>query len=67
MLDVNLHECKDDEVARVRFFPEGTCDEMLIILRSENNDQRGITLEITTGLVTVLGYEDLQKLRNGRL
>lgn len=67
MLDVNLTERRDDEVARVTFYPEGTCDEMLLILRSDHNEQRGIQLEITTGLARVLGTDDLQNLKNGRL
>jgi type II secretory pathway pseudopilin PulG len=53
MLDVNLREYKDSEVARVRFFPNGTSDEMTLILRSDKNEWRRISLEITTGLVSV--------------
>ncbi len=67
MLDVNLSEYKDQETARVRFYPNGTCDEMTLILRSDKGEQRGIVLEITTGLATVLNDNDLQNLRNGRL
>lgn len=51
MLDVNLHECKDFDTVRVRFFPNGTCDEMTLVLHSLNGDQwRKISLEIMTGL-----------------
>ena len=53
MLDVNLRPCKDDEIARVRFFPNGTCDEMTLILRSSKAEYRKISLEITTGQATV--------------
>ena len=67
MLDVNLTECKDDEIVRVQFHSEGTCDEMLMILRSDRGEQRGILLETTTGLVSILSAADLQNLRNGRL
>ena len=67
MLDVNLAEYKDADAALVRFYPNGTCDEMTLILHSERNEQRGITLEITTGLASVLNENDLQKLRNGTL
>ena len=28
MLDINLTEYKDADVARVRFYPNGTCDEL---------------------------------------
>ena len=53
MVDVNFIEHKDDEEARVRFFSDGTCDEMTVILRSTKNEYRKITLEITTALVNV--------------
>ena len=53
MLDVNLLEYKDAAVARVRFFPDGTSDEMTLILRSDKNEWRKISLEITTGLPTL--------------
>jgi prepilin-type N-terminal cleavage/methylation domain-containing protein len=67
MLDVNLTEYKDREEAHVRFYPNGTCDEMTLILRDDQNQQRGVTLEITTSLVSLLNEGDLQNLRNGRL
>jgi len=69
MLDINKlqdHDFLADEVARVRFFPNGTSDELTIILQS-GADQRGVTLEITTGLASVLSEADLQRLRNGTL
>jgi len=66
MLDVNLSEYRESDFVRVRFFPNGTSDEMTLILRSSKNEQRGITLEITTGLTSVLNESDLQDLRNGR-
>lgn len=54
MLDVNLTEYKEAEEAKVRFFPNGTCDEMTLILHSPDKNQwRKITLEITTSLVSV--------------
>jgi type II secretion system protein H len=53
MLDVNLEECKDYDTVKVRFFPNGTSDEMTLILRGENNEWRKISLEITTALATV--------------
>jgi len=69
MLDINKlkHDFRDDEVARIRFFPNGTSDELTLILSSDRNEQRGVTLEVTTGLATVLSEADLQKLRNGTL
>jgi prepilin-type N-terminal cleavage/methylation domain-containing protein len=53
MLDVNLNEYKDAEEAEVRFYPNGTCDEMTLILVSDKNEWRKISLEITTGLASV--------------
>ena len=53
MLDVNLTEYKDADVAKVRFFPNGTCDELTLILHSDKGEWYKITLEITTGLATV--------------
>lgn len=53
MLDINLSEYKDSEWARVRFYPNGTSDEMTLILRSSKNEWRKVTLELTTGLTRV--------------
>jgi len=55
MLDVNLLEYNQSEWTRVRFFPNGTSDEMTIIFRSDKNDYRKLTLEPTTGLISVGG------------
>jgi prepilin-type N-terminal cleavage/methylation domain-containing protein len=66
MLDVNLREYRHTELARVRFFPNGTCDEMTLILRSDKGEQRGIVLEITTGLASALNEQDLWELRTGK-
>jgi hypothetical protein len=69
LLDINKlgHEFRDDEIAQVRFFPNGTSDELTIILSSDRGDQRGVVLEVTTALATVLSEADLQNLRNGKL
>ena len=53
MVDVNFVEYKDADLARVRFHPNGTCDEMTIVVRSEKNEFRKISLEVTTSLATV--------------
>jgi prepilin-type N-terminal cleavage/methylation domain-containing protein len=53
MLDVNLTEYKDTEVAHVKFYPNGTCDELTIVLHSTRNEWYKITTEVTTGLSTV--------------
>jgi prepilin-type N-terminal cleavage/methylation domain-containing protein len=49
MLDINLLEYKDADTARVHFFPNGTSDEMTLILHS-GMQYRKISLEVTTGL-----------------
>ncbi|MCL5098483.1 MAG: hypothetical protein M1608_13330, partial [Candidatus Omnitrophica bacterium] len=50
MLDVNFQEKKDDEVAQVRFFPNGTSDEFTIVLQWPDYQMyRKITLDIITG------------------
>ena len=66
MLDVNLLEYRESDFVRVRFFPNGTSDELTLILSSIKGEQRGITLEVTTGIASVLFEADLQDLRNGR-
>jgi prepilin-type N-terminal cleavage/methylation domain-containing protein len=67
MLDINLMPFADAEAARVRFYPNGTCDEMMLIIQDGNTgEQRGVTLEITTSLTSTLNEADLQNLRNGR-
>ena len=55
MLDINKlpHDFRDDEEAMIRFFPDGTCDELSLVLVSDQNERREITLEITTSLASV--------------
>jgi hypothetical protein len=53
MLDVNLTEYKDLDFARIRFFPNGTCDEFTLVLHSDKGQWFKIWLEITTGLANV--------------
>ena len=53
MLDINLSEYRDSEWARVRFFPNGTSDELTLVLHSSKNEWKKITLEVTTGLASV--------------
>lgn len=52
MLDVNLREYRLADAARVRFYPNGTCDEMTIVLQSRG-EWRKIWTEVTTGLIEV--------------
>jgi prepilin-type N-terminal cleavage/methylation domain-containing protein len=54
MLDINFMEYNQSDVARVRFFPNGTSWEMTLILHSTSkNEWRKISLEAVTGLATV--------------
>lgn len=54
ILSVNLVEFKDEETARVRFFPNGTSDEFTIVLQwPRTHAFRKITLDIITGLADV--------------
>ena len=52
-LGVNGEDWTEDEVARVRFYPNGTSDEMSMVLVSEKLERRNITLEVVTGLADV--------------
>jgi prepilin-type N-terminal cleavage/methylation domain-containing protein len=52
MLDINLQDFGGSEWARVRFFPNGTSDEMTIVLH-DRLEWKKITLEFATGLATV--------------
>jgi prepilin-type N-terminal cleavage/methylation domain-containing protein len=52
MLDINLMDFSQSDVARVRFYPNGTSDEMTVVLHSRE-DWRKITLEFSTGLTFI--------------
>jgi prepilin-type N-terminal cleavage/methylation domain-containing protein len=52
MLDINLMDFSQTEVSRARFFPNGTCDEMTIVLHSAGEWHK-ITLEFSTSIATV--------------
>ena len=49
-LGVNGEDWTEDESARVRFYPNGTSDEMSIVILAENQERRNIWLEVVTGL-----------------
>jgi Tfp pilus assembly protein FimT len=55
LMDINKlpHEFREDDLARVRFFPNGTSDELTLILVSDQNQRCELTLEVTTGLMSV--------------
>ena len=63
MLKVNGVSYMEAEEARIRFYPNGTCDELrLILLRPEDGHSRGLFLEVTTGLPDI--ETDANKLAN---
>jgi type II secretion system protein H len=49
MVDVNLQEYKDAEEARVRFYPNGTAEELTVVLRCQNVYHK-IAVDMVTGL-----------------
>lgn len=52
-LGVNGEDWTEDEEARVRFYPNGTSDEMSIVLMSDKGERANITLEVVTGMADV--------------
>jgi Tfp pilus assembly protein FimT len=52
MLDINLQDYGASEWARVFFYPNGTSDEMTVVMHSKD-EWRKITLEFSTGLTFV--------------
>jgi prepilin-type N-terminal cleavage/methylation domain-containing protein len=56
MLDINLMDFGGADVARVRFFPNGTCDEMVLVLHS-GDDWKKISLEFSTALASVQPFK----------
>lgn len=48
-IGINLMDFSETEESRVRFFPNGTCDELTLVLHS-GADWRQITLEFSTAL-----------------
>ncbi|MGB9602635.1 MAG: pilus assembly FimT family protein [Verrucomicrobiia bacterium] len=53
LLGVNFVELQTAEEARVKFYPNGTSDEFTIVLRSDKNEWRKISLEPVTALADV--------------
>ena len=52
-LGINFIDFTDHPQATVRFFPNGTCDELIVILSNDQGECRMITWEVTTGLASV--------------
>jgi hypothetical protein len=51
MLDINLMDFSQSDDSRVRFFPNGTCDELMLVLIS-GGERMKITLEFSTGIAS---------------
>ena len=66
-LFVNLRNFTREDQAVVNFYPNGTSDEFLLILRSERNEQLALVIELATGTPAILSEQELQKLRDGAL
>ena len=47
-LGINGEDWTEDEIARVRFYPNGTSDEFTIVLLSEKGERRNIWLDVVT-------------------
>ena len=54
MLQVNLYNYRESEWTRVRFFQNGTSDELRLVLTSDKGEAYGMELEPTTALVRVV-------------
>ena len=52
MFDINQQDFAESPYGRVRFFPDGTCDEMVLVLRYKA-DTRKISLEYATAMTEV--------------
>jgi prepilin-type N-terminal cleavage/methylation domain-containing protein len=52
-LGVNGEDWTEDDVAKVRFYSNGTCDEMSIVLISDSNERRNVWLEVVTGYAEI--------------
>lgn len=52
-LFVNLRDQMQEETAQVRFYPNGTCDQLDAVLAFERREFQHITLEVLTGQPTI--------------
>jgi prepilin-type N-terminal cleavage/methylation domain-containing protein len=65
LLQVNLLNYRESEWTRVRFFPNGTSDELRLVLVSDRGDLRGIELEPTTALPRMVN--DIREIQTWEL
>jgi len=52
-MGVNFIELQEADLAIARFFPNGTSDEFVVLLRDDAGAMRKITLEVVTGIADV--------------
>jgi prepilin-type N-terminal cleavage/methylation domain-containing protein len=53
-LKINGVSFMDADEAHVKFYPNGTSDELrMVMINLDNNETRGLFLEVTTGLATI--------------
>lgn len=57
MLDVNFIDVRNADVATVRFYPNGTCDDFNVILVADTGEARRITMDIVTALPQVTSLQ----------
>lgn len=54
LIEINFEDGMEFEEVRVRFHPNGTCDQFkMLLLRADTGERRLVTLEVVTGLVDV--------------
>lgn len=53
LLGIEGEDWAQEELATIRFFPNGTCDELSLVLINANMERRNIWLEVVTGLADV--------------
>jgi hypothetical protein len=66
MLDINLMDFRDADLAVANFYANGTCDEMVIILTSPDTRRRTLMWDVMTGFSRVLNEEEEQAFVYGR-
>ena len=65
LLDINMAGVayESEDVAVVHFYPDGTCDEMrMVLLDNDDAERRGIEVEPSTGIVNMV--PDIREWRN---
>jgi prepilin-type N-terminal cleavage/methylation domain-containing protein len=55
-------DCLKYDQVKVRFFPNGTSDEMVLVLSTDNGQMEGVSLELTTGLPIILNDAGVKAL-----